>query len=225
MRRPAVIALVFLIVAVSIRAGSGAEPDADENMLLAEADATEDALDGPGSLPMAMAYPDFVGLFDCQGSVLHQSYKGAQESPLELWFGVRADTTVFGIVTTVGAPLDLPEHTITGSLTPHYDTDGRLIGGRMLLRWPYTAGEEPIVMSIMRDTFIRAGIPVNGVGKILRRTSKHTYIVGSMYFEPQSHPNLRSLYRLSFITATCYPKTDLPPVSSLWQPGPGRTPL
>lgn len=223
MRGPALFALVFLVFSDSSGVGSG-QPHTNESIVLAGVDATEDASDGTGSPLMEMANPDFVALFDCQGSILHQSYKGALESPLELWFGVFADSTVFGIVTTVGAPLDLPEHTITGSLTPHYDNDGRLIGGRMLVRWPYTAGDEPIELTLMRETFIRAGIPVNGVGKILRRTSKHTYIVGSLRFEPESHPHLRSLYRLSFITATCYPKIDLPPVSSLWHPSPGTTP-
>ena len=35
--------------------------------------------------------PDLVSVFECSGSIMHQSYKGAIDSPLKFWFGVAAD--------------------------------------------------------------------------------------------------------------------------------------
>jgi len=117
-------------------------------------------------------------------------------------------------VTKVGTPLDLPQQEITGRLSPHYDHDGRFTGGRLLVNWPYANAGQPVELAMMRETFIRSGPRINGVGKILHRTTKHTYLAGSLSFDPASHASLSSFYRVSFIAATCYPAHDLPELTS-----------
>ncbi len=145
---------------------------------------------------------------------MHQSFKGALASPLELWFGVSEDNDVAGVITRIGAPLSLPQREIEGRLTANYNLDGRFTSGRMVLDWPYADGARPVEIALMRETFIRSGPLFNGVGKILRRTSKHTYLAGSIRFDPRSHPSLSRFNRISFISATCYPAADLPSVAS-----------
>jgi len=160
------------------------------------------------------ALAEYASVFDCTGQILHQSFKGALESPLRFWFGVRDDDRIGGMVTKVGTPLDLPQQEITGRLSPHYDHDGRFTGGRLLVNWPYANAGQPVELAMMRETFIRSGPRINGVGKILHRTTKHTYLAGSLSFDPASHASLSSFYRVSFIAATCYPAHDLPELTS-----------
>jgi hypothetical protein len=156
------------------------------------------------------ARAEFASVFDCVGEIRHQSYHGGLESPLEFWFGVRGDGRVDGFVTEIGAPLDLPRRALSGKLSPHFNHDGVFTGGEMVVNWPFADARRPVELALMREVFIRSGYHVNGVGKILRRTSKHTYIAGSLWFDPKSHPTLSTFYRVSFIAATCYPETDLP---------------
>ena len=150
--------------------------------------------------------PDFVSVFDCSGSIMHQSYKGAIDSPLKFWFGVAADNRIVGQVTDVGAPLDLPGHAIAGHLAARHDARGNFVGGRMTLDWPFANAGRPIQAALMRETFIRVGHKANGIGKVVRRASHHTYIAGTLWFDPRSHPSLTSFYRVSFISATCIPQ-------------------
>ena len=93
--------------------------------------------------------------------------------------------------------------------------DSRFTGGRMKVAWPYANLGRPVELALMRETFIRVGHKVNGVGKVLRRTNNHTYVAGRLYFDPVSYPTLKSLYRISFISATCFPENGLPEMASL----------
>lgn len=158
----------------------------------------------------ADALARFKSVFDCDGSILHQNFKGAFESPLAFWFGVGDDGRINGAITKIGAPLDLPRMSLSGELFPHYNHDGAFTGGQMLLDWPFADANRPVELALVRETFIRSGYRVNGVGKIIHRTSKHTYLAGRLWFDPASHPTLASFYRISFVSATCYPAVDLP---------------
>ena len=156
------------------------------------------------------ALAEFRSVFDCVGAIRHQSFRGGLESPLAFWFGVRDDGRIDGVVTDVGTPLELPRKTISGELSAHFNHDGAFTGGRMVVDWPFADARRPVELALIREVFIRSGYQVNGVGKILRRTSKHTYLAGSVWFDPKSHPALASFFRISFIAATCYPDKDLP---------------
>lgn len=162
----------------------------------------------------AEAYELFETVFDCTGVIMHQSYEGEVESKLSFWFGVDGDNNVGGEITDVGAPLSLPDQVLSGKLESDFDTNGRFTGGRMKVAWPFANLGRPVELALMRETFIRVGRKVNGVGKIRRRTSNHTYVAGRIYFDPASHPRLKSLYRISFISATCFPEHGLPKLAS-----------
>lgn len=165
------------------------------------------------SLPVGIS-KNFVSLFACTGTIMHQSIRDEQKSPLAFWLGVRANNEVAGMITNVGAPLGLPQDMIHGRLDAKHDRAGQFTGGRMLLDWPYANDGQPVELGLMRETFIRVGQRVNGVAKIKRRTSDHTYVAGSVRFDPTSHPSLNRFNRISFITATCFPDGALPPVAS-----------
>ena len=165
------------------------------------------------SLPVGVS-KDFVSVFACTGTIMHQSFKGEQQSPLAFWFGVRANNDVAGMVTNVGAPLNLPEDLLHGRFAAQHDRAGRFTGGRMMIDWPYANNGRPVELGLMRETFIRVGPRVNGIAKIKRRTSNHTYVAGSLWFDPTSHPSLNNFYRISFISATCMPEGALPPIAS-----------
>lgn len=154
---------------------------------------------------------DFVSVFECVGSIMHQRHKGALDSSLTFWFGVRADNGIAGLVTNVGAPLNLPARVITGQLAPKHDVEGKFVGGHMTVDWPYASPDRPVQAALMRETFIRVGAKANGISKVVRRTSNHTYMAGSLKFDPGSHPALTSFHRVSFISATCTPQAELPP--------------
>jgi len=151
----------------------------------------------------------FPTLFDCTGEIMHRSYQGALQSPLAFWFGVTADGVVHGAVTKIGAPLDLPPHMITGRLKPEIATDGRFVGGRLTLYWPNTNGGAPVQVALMRETFVRVGVPVNGVRKIRRRTSEHTYAAGTMHIDQMAFADHVGRFRVSFLSATCFPPKGL----------------
>lgn len=78
------------------------------------------------------------------------------------------------------------------------------------MKLPYAQDEVPVELALTRETFVRVGPRVNGVSKIKRRLSNHTYVAGRLRFDPKSRPPLRSLHRISFIAATCFPNPDLP---------------
>ncbi len=160
------------------------------------------------------ATTDFVSTFACDGTIMHQSFQGAQESPLSFWFGVRPNNDVAGMVTFVGAPLNLPQDLIFGRFAAQHNQAGQFTGGRMVLDWPYANNGRPVELGLMRETFIRVGPRINGVAKTRRQTSSHTYVAGSLWFDPDSHPSLNNFYRISFISATCIPEGDLPPIAS-----------
>ncbi len=155
--------------------------------------------------------PVFIARFECDGAILHQAIDSLTESQIRFWFGVDAAMGVAGRLAAVGAPLSLPGADLKGRISPDYDRDGNLIGGRVVLDWPYARGGEPVALSLVRETFIRAGQGVNGVGQVIRRTSKHTYLAGKLSFDPASHPRLAQVRRAAFVTATCTPGPDLPP--------------
>lgn len=167
---------------------------------------------GNSQLPIsrATAASIFATVFDCEGSFLHQSVDGKIASSVSFWFGVHENYEVAGMITKTGSPLELPARSITGDLTANHDFRNEFIGGKLKLNWPYSQNEEQVELALMRETFIRVGPRVNGVSKIKRRTSNHTYVAGRMWFDPKSHPALASLRRVSFITATCVPNPDLP---------------
>jgi len=165
------------------------------------------------SLPDGIS-KDFVSLFACTGTIMHQSFRGKQESPLAFWFGVRPNNDVTGMVTNVGAPLGLPQDLIHGRFAAQHNQAGQFTGGRMVLDWPFANHSRPVELGLMRETYIRVGARVNGIAKIKRRTSNHTYVAGSVWFDPTSHPSLNNFSRISFISATCMPDGALPPMAS-----------
>ncbi len=175
-------------------------PEAELNHLLA-------------SLPAGVS-KDFVSLFACAGTIMHQSFQGQQESPLAFWFGVRSNNEVTGMVTNVGAPLNLPQDLIHGRFAAQHNQAGQFTGGRMVLDWPYANRGRPVELGLMRETFVRVGRRVNGIAKVRRRTTSHTYVAGSLWFDSDSHPSLNNFYRISFISATCMPEGALPPLAT-----------
>ena len=167
------------------------------------------------TISRARAGEMYETVFDCTGVIMHQSYRGEVESKLSFWFGVDSEDNVGGEITEVGAPLSLPDRALSGKFEGSFDGKGRFTGGRMKVTWPYANLGRPVELALMRETFIRVGHKVNGVGKVLRRTSNHTYVAGRLYFDPVSYPTLKSLYRISFISATCFPESGLPEMASL----------
>lgn len=165
------------------------------------------------SISRANASAVFHTVFDCEGSLLHQSVDGEIETPLSFWLGVRENHDVAGMVTKTGFPLELPAHSITGELTANHDFRDEFIGGKLSLIWPFSQDGERVELAVMRETFVRVGPRVNGVSKIIRRTSNHTYVAGRMRFDPKSHPALASMRRISFVAATCFPTPGLPAVA------------
>jgi hypothetical protein len=210
---PLVFGVILAIGTILVAAGGGLVSAQSNRHEVARADhATEAEAAATPDRPGPAAYES---RFDCDGSIMHQSFKGALESPLHFWFGVRDNGLIDGVVTDVGLPLDLPEKEISGKLSAEYTDDGVFTGGRMVINWPYADASRPVELALMREVFIRSGYHVNGVGKILRRTSKHTYLAGSVWFDPKSYPTLASFYRVSFIAATCYPDEDFPRLSGV----------
>jgi hypothetical protein len=152
----------------------------------------------------AAAY--FSTEFDCEGSILHQLQDGALESPMNFWFKVDRNNVVEGWVGRVAAPLDLPPHRLAGTFSPRHDDNGTLIGGTLNIKWPYVRDGDHVALSIMRETFIHIGPPVNGVGQIKLRASKTMYLAGKLRFDTDSLPNLNGLRRAAFISARCAPR-------------------
>ena len=66
----------------------------------------------------------------------------------------------------------------------------------------------------MRETFVRAGQTINGVGQVIRRTSKHTYLSARIWLDPDSSSTIAGFRRAAFVNATCYPEVDLPTTGS-----------
>ena len=171
--------------------------------------------DGDVLAALPVAIPgDFSSVFACEGTIMHQSYQGAQESSLSFWLGVRPNNDVAGMVTNVGAPLNLPQDLIHGRFAPRHNQAGKFTGGRMVLDWPYANNRRPVELGLMRETFIRVGPRINGIARTRRETTSHTYVAGSLSFDPASHPSLNNFYRISFITATCMPEGAFPPIAS-----------
>lgn len=173
--------------------------EGESGVLVMAATPSRDAgLDG------AAAY--FSTEFDCQGSILHQLQDGALESPMNFWFKVDRDNVVEGWVGRVAAPLDLPPHRLAGNFSPHHDDNGTLIGGTLNIKWPYVRNGDHVALSIMRETFIHIGPPVNGMGQIKMRAGKTLYLAGKLRFDTNSLPNLSGLRRAAFISARCAPR-------------------
>lgn len=156
----------------------------------------------------------FDRVFECSGTIMHQSYMGALESPVSFWLGIRGDNSVQGAVTEIGKPLSLASKSFVGQFEPNHDAAGRFIGGRALLNWPH-AESDSVELGFVRETYIRVGQRTSGVAKIRRQTSKHTYVAGSFNFDTGSHPLLNTFHRLSFIAATCVPSGPLSRMTDL----------
>lgn len=154
--------------------------------------------------------PDLIGRFSCDGSILHPSIETKIESSVRFWFDVNGDYLVKGQLETVGPPLNLASGQFDGELTPRFDTAGKLIGGRMVVSWPHVRDGVPAEFQMMRETFIRAGHTVNGVGQVIRRTSKHTYLSARVWLDPRSNPATAGFRRAAFVNVTCFPEIDLP---------------
>jgi len=153
---------------------------------------------------------DLIGRFACDGSILHPSIESKIESPVRFWFDVTDDYSVSGRLERVGPPLSLPGGQIAGRLAPKFNTDGRLIGGQVVVSWPHVRDGAPAEFQMMRETFIRAGQTVNGVGQVIRRTSSHTYLSARIWLDPRSNPAVDGFRRAAFVNATCFPEVDLP---------------
>lgn len=158
--------------------------------------------------------PDLIGRFACDGSILHPSIDTKIESPIQFWFDVTGNYEVNGRVDLVGPPLDLSGGKFAGWMTPKFDTAGSLIGGRLVVSWPHVRDGAPAEFQVMRETFVRAGQTINGVGQVIRRTSKHTYLSARVWLDPGSNPAIRGFRRAAFVNATCFPEIDLPAKAS-----------
>jgi hypothetical protein len=188
--------------------------------------ADRDAADHAGDVQTAAAVippiprlpePRLIGRFICDGSILHPSIDTKIESDVRFWFDVNEDYVVRGYIDLIGPPLGLAGGNITGRVTPKFDTAGDLIGGRMVVSWPHVRDDAQADFQVMRETFVRAGHTVNGVGQVIRRTSKHTYLSARIWLDPRSSPAIASFRRAAFVNATCFPEIDLPAT-----PPPGR---
>jgi len=202
----------FGVALLATAALISSEPVSGEDRVAGDAQFFE-SIDVVASLPVGVP-TDFVSLFACTGTIMHQSFRGEQESSLAFWFGVRSNDEVAGMVTNVGAPLSLPQDLIRGRFAAQHNQEGQFTGGRMMLDWPYANNGHPVELGLMRETFIRVGPRVNGVARTKRHTSNHTYVAGSLWFETTSHPRLNNFHRISFITATCVPEGALPAIAS-----------
>lgn len=149
--------------------------------------------------------PVTIARFDCDGAILHQGIEAQTESPIRFWFAVDAAMGVAGRLAEVGAPLSLPGADLGGRISPDFDADGNLFGGRLDLDWPYAGW---VTLSLMRETLRRAG---QGVGRLVRATGEHTYLAGKLSLDPASHPRLAQVRPTAFVTATCLPGPDLRP--------------
>lgn len=156
--------------------------------------------------------PDLIGRFSCDGSILHPSIETKIKSSVRFWFDVDGDYWVKGRLESVSAPLNLTGGQFDGTLVPRFDTAGKLIGGRMVVSWPHVRDGAAADFQMMRETFIRAGHTVNGVGQVVRRTSKHTYLSARIWLDPGSSPAAAGFRRAAFVNATCFPEIDLPSV-------------
>ena len=154
--------------------------------------------------------PKLIGRFTCDGSILHPSIDTKIESSVRFWFDVNEDYVVTGYLDLIGPPLGLTGGNISGRLTPKFDTAGDLIGGRMVVSWPHVRDGAQTEFQVMRETFVRAGHTVNGVGQVIRRTSKHTYLSARIWLDPRNSPAIAGFQRAAFVNATCFPEIDLP---------------
>ncbi len=190
---------LMMALAVSATWESHARDDGDPGVLVMAAMPSRDA-----GLEGAAAYLSTE--FDCEGSILHQLQDGALESPMNFWFKVDRNNAVEGWVGRVAPPLDLPPHRLAGSFSPLHDDEGTLIGGTLNIKWPYVLDGGDVALSIMRETFIHVGPPVNGMGRIKLRAGKTMYLAGKLRFDTDSLPNLNGLGRAAFISAHCAPR-------------------
>lgn len=191
-------ALAALAIALVSCADDGEAPQADA------------PIDVAIVVPSPPPKPEIVAHFECDGAILHQSIASKTESSVRFRFDVRSDESVVGTVAEVGSPLNLPSGGLAGGFVPRFDADNRLIGGQLTLAWPFTAANTPVVFRVMRQTFIRAGQSIDGVGQVIRRTSTHAYLAAQINFDSHSHPALADFERAAFIQATCVPAPDFP---------------
>ncbi len=190
---------LMMALAVSATWESRLRDEGDPGVLVMAAMPSRDA-----GLERAAAYLSTE--FDCEGSILHQLQDGALESPMNFWFKVDRNNAIKGWVGRVAPPLDLPPHDLVGRFNPRHDEEGTLIGGTLNIKLPYVLGGEDVALSIMRETFIHIGPPVNGIGKIKLRAGKSMYLAGKLRFDTDSLPNLNGLRRAAFISARCAPR-------------------
>ena len=205
MRAPAGLAAVAVLAAV-LSACAGPETEAPPSA-------------APGAVAALVAPPPpkpaVMIRFDCLGTLLHPPVAGVGESPIRFWLGVREDGTLDGRVDQAGTPLDLGPGPLSGHMSLRYDTAGRLIGGTALVNWPHSRDGRAVELSLMRETFIASGSRANGVGQIRHRASDHTYVTGGLMLDPQAHPALAGMARVTVLSATCLPNSaDERPVAA-----------
>jgi len=158
--------------------------------------------------------PSLIGRFVCDGSILHPSIDSKLESAVQFSFDVAENYLVAGQLARVGPPLSLPGGKFNGRLAPIFNNDGNLTGGQLVVSWPHVREDAPAEFHVMRETFVRAGHTVNGVGQVIRRTSRHTYLSAKIWLDPRSSPAAVGFRRAAFVNATCFPEVDLPPKHS-----------
>lgn len=146
----------------------------------------------------------FARAFTCTGTIVHQSFEGALDSPLAFWLGIRDDNSIHGMITHVGDPLDFPSEKLAGHFEPKHDDEGQLLGGRAILAWPRADGDT-VELDLVRETDIRVGRKGNGVANIGHQTTGHTYAARVIRFDTAGQPKPRTVDRVSLIRATCTP--------------------
>jgi len=136
---------------------------------------------------------------------LHQGEGRGASSAITFRLQVTRDLDVWGRLADIGPPLALPGGELSGRMQVRYNSSGRLTGGEVHLEWPYVRDGRPLVMTMMRETHMALG------PRFIRRTGEQTYLSAKLRFATDSHPRLAGQKHMSFVTATCLPRPDLPP--------------
>jgi len=145
----------------------------------------------------------FARAFDCTGSITQQGAEGPRDTTVLFWLGVRDDHSVHGIITFVGATLDLSEVALSGRLEPYHDDGGHFLGGRMVLDWPFADRARTVDLELRRVADRRVDPKIDSDGMVKRRTGRQTYVAEGARFEPNGHSKLGSVDEGAVVTATC----------------------
>lgn len=181
---------------------SGAANDIGRNV-----EAGNQALTVAAIVPKS-AIGTFARVFDCTGSIMRHGADGEVKSPLTFWLGVRDDRSIRGMVTYSGGVLDLPPAALSGRLQSQHDDGELIVGGQMLLDWPFANQRRTVELSLVRETNLRVGPKLNGAGAVKRQTSPHTYVADAVQVDIESQSKLGSSDQTTIVTATCAAPTD-----------------